>query len=289
MVSELLKELSGPAPGKAGGLAAMVAGAAGAALYVKCRYSTAAEPMARLEEMALSDGGAFEGYIRAKRAGEDVVPWLKQATESPLSGAETTLGLLEQLPEALQACPRSMTADLLAGAHLLEASTRATVELVKTNLRFFPSPWKVGQDRLAAIQSRLQERDLYRAVFQEAKTVAVIGISEKTEKPAYYVPAYLKQKGHQIWGVHPSGKNSLAERSATQLREFDAAPDMVVFFRRSELLMEHLDDVLGARPRTVWLQQGIVNDEFAKALEDRGIRVVSDRCSMVEHQKLARF
>jgi predicted CoA-binding protein len=57
-------------------------------------------------------------------------------------------------------------------------------------------------------------------------------------------------------------------------------------FRRSEALMGHLDDILAARPRLVWLQSGIVNEAFAETLRQAGIQVVQDRCLMVVHRQL---
>ena len=286
MITELLEELRGPSVGKAGGLAAIVSGAAGAALFVKGRYSEAEPEMTLLSQIALSDGDAFESYIRAKRAGRDVEAWLREATLSPLRAAEAALGLADRLPHARKSCPRIMTPDLLVGAHLLEASVRGSVELARANLKLFPAPWKEGESRLQKVCSRLRERDDYRSLFRAVETIAVIGISDKSDKPAFYVPSYLKEKGYRIWGVHPRRESILADHTVTKLTDLRSAPDLVLIFRASEKVREHLDEIRETRPKAVWLQLGIADEEFAGALRKHQISVVSDRCAMLEHQKL---
>jgi uncharacterized protein len=282
----LLQELAGPSPGKAGGLAAMTAGAIGAALFAKCRYSPAIQEMEVLKELALADGGGFENYLRAKRAGEEVTPWLIQATESPLKAAEVSLQLLDRLPLARKACPKCMLADLAVGADLLESSVRGNLKLVAANLRLFPSGWSEGMGRVNAVSSWLVERDLYRRLFEMVETVVVVGISDDIEKPACYVPTYFKEKGYRILGVHPRGYSEVAERTTTQLRDLGSSPDLVLIFRRSDKVPEHLDDLLSVLPKAVWMQQGIHHEAVASALRASGVTVVSDRCAMLEHQKL---
>lgn len=264
----------------------MTTGAAGAALFVKCRYRQAEAEMMTLSELALSDGSAFEKYIQSKREGSGFAPWLREATSSPLVGAELALQLLERLPEAREGCPRSMEADLLVGAQMLEASVRGSAELVKTNLRLFPCKWEEGERRYQHICSRLEEREKYRGIFQITKSIAVIGISDSVDKPAYYVPAYLKEQGFQVSGVHPRGHSTLADNTVIRLTDLQSPPDMVVVFRRSDKVLDHLDEILRSSPKVVWLQLGIRNDDFAATLRERQITVVSDRCAKLEHQRM---
>lgn len=126
----------------------------------------------------------------------------------------------------------------------------------------------------------------YKELFEQARTVAVVGISDKAERPARYVPEYLKAAGFRILGVHPSGKNSLAEKTAASLVDLGEPIDMVVLFRRSEDVPGHTDDILSLRPlpKTVWMQSGIHHQQTADKLREAGITVVSDRCTMVEHR-----
>lgn len=130
-----------------------------------------------------------------------------------------------------------------------------------------------------------------RQVLRDAKRVAVLGI--KTEaaagQPAYYVPQYLQQAGYEIVPVpvyYPNATEILGEKVYRSLAEIPGGIDLVVVFRRSEDVPPHLDDLLAAKPRAVWMQSGIRHDEVARRLAEAGIKVVQNRCSMVEHRYL---
>ncbi len=129
----------------------------------------------------------------------------------------------------------------------------------------------------------------FQKIFDQTQTIAVVGISDTPSKAARFVPEYLQDHGYRILGVHPRGSSEVAEKTATTLQELDEAIDMVVLFRRSDKVPEHLDDILSLepKPKTVWMQLGIRNEEFARELRQNGIEVVSDRCTKVEHQRLA--
>lgn len=124
-----------------------------------------------------------------------------------------------------------------------------------------------------------------------ARVVAVIGASQKTERPAHYVPAYLWQNGYRVIPVNPvrAGDAMWGEPVRASLAEVAEAVDIVNLFRPSEAVAEHVEAILAMRPRPrmVWLQLGIRNDEVARVLSEAGIRVVQDRCILVEHRNLA--
>ncbi|HNH49209.1 MAG TPA: CoA-binding protein, partial [Myxococcota bacterium] len=98
------------------------------------------------------------------------------------------------------------------------------------------------------------------------------------------------QTGYDILPVNPVlvGETLWGQPVRATLGEVGSV-DMVVVFRRSELLPAHLPEILAMQPlpRCVWLQSGIRLDSFVKSMEERGIQVVQDRCSMVEHRRLA--
>jgi hypothetical protein len=130
-----------------------------------------------------------------------------------------------------------------------------------------------------------------RQVLRDAKRVAVLGI--KTEaaagQPAYYVPQYLQQAGYRIVPVpvyYPNATQIMGEKVYRSLAEVPGDIDLVVVFRRSEDVPPHLDDILAAKPKAVWMQSGIRHDEVARRLAEEGIKVVQNRCSMVEHRYL---
>jgi uncharacterized protein len=120
--------------------------------------------------------------------------------------------------------------------------------------------------------------------------IAVIGVSASPEKPAHYVPEYMLENGYEIVPVNASlaGQTMFGQTVRSRLSEIDDAVDMVDMFRRSEHLDGHLEDILALnpRPKFVWLQLGIRNDEFAAQLEAVGIEVIQDRCLMADHHNL---
>ena len=125
---------------------------------------------------------------------------------------------------------------------------------------------------------------------ETARRIAVIGVSASPEKPAHYVPEYMLENGYEIVPVNASlvGQDMFGQTVRSSLKEIEGAVDMVDMFRRSEHLDGHLEEILGLnpRPKFVWLQLGIRNDEFAAQLEAVGIEVIQDRCLMADHHNL---
>jgi predicted CoA-binding protein len=130
-----------------------------------------------------------------------------------------------------------------------------------------------------------------REVLETARTVAVVGVSVSPEKPAHYVPEYLYQYGYRIIGVNPKleGQTMFGESVRGTLASIQEPVDVVEMFRRAEHLKGHLDDILAMnpRPKLVWVQLGIRNDEFARKLLEAGIEVVQDRCMLADHRHLS--
>ena len=132
-------------------------------------------------------------------------------------------------------------------------------------------------------ESRLAE------LVQNARRIAVVGLSPKPDRPSHGVAAYLQRAGYTIIPVHPAGGVTLGEPVYPDLRSAAAAAgpiDIVNIFRRSEFIPALLDQLLEVRPQLVWMQMGIRHPEVARRLEEAGITVVMDRCLAVDHQYL---
>lgn len=129
-----------------------------------------------------------------------------------------------------------------------------------------------------------------REILTGSPTVAVLGIHREPEKAAYYVPEYLHDEGYRVIGVNPvfSDETLFGEKVRSTLAEIGEPIDIVDVFRRPEQIPEHLSDILAMspKPRVVWFQLGIKNDDAAKVLEDAGIIVVQNRCTLADHQRL---
>lgn len=123
------------------------------------------------------------------------------------------------------------------------------------------------------------------------KTIAVLGIKTEAQanQPAFYVPRYLDSVGFQVIPVpvyYPDVTHILGHTVYRTLAEIPGDVDLVNIFRRSQDISTHLEDILAKRPSAVWLQSGIEHDAVAEALAQAGIKVVQNRCLMVEHRNL---
>jgi len=125
------------------------------------------------------------------------------------------------------------------------------------------------------------------------KTIAVLGIKTEAQsaQAAFYVPRYLESAGFQIIPVpvyYPQVTEILGHKVYRKLIDIPEELDLVNVFRRSEDVPAHLEDLLAKKPKAVWMQSGIRNDSVAEALAKAGIKVVQDRCLMVDHRYLGR-
>ena len=129
-----------------------------------------------------------------------------------------------------------------------------------------------------------------REILTSSPTVAVLGVHREPEKAAYYVPEYLHDEGYRILGVNPRfvGQTLFGEPVRATLSELAEPVDIVDVFRRAESIPDHVEDILAMKPRPkiVWFQLGIRNDDAAKVLEAAGITVIQNRCTLADHQRL---
>ncbi|HEX9280181.1 MAG TPA: CoA-binding protein [Gemmatimonadales bacterium] len=130
--------------------------------------------------------------------------------------------------------------------------------------------------------------DALRALLREARTVAVVGLSPKPERPSHGVARYLQRAGYRIVPVNPGHDEILGERSYRTLADAarDHAIDIVDVFRRSELAGAVVDEAIAIRPKLVWLQLGVVDEAARARAEDAGIPIVMDRCLAIDHRQL---
>lgn len=135
------------------------------------------------------------------------------------------------------------------------------------------------------LTSRAQITDLLR----NTKTIAVLGIKPESHsgQPAYYVSKYMADAGYDVIPVpvyYPEVTEILGRTVYRHLSEIPGDIDLLNVFRRSEDISKHTAEILAKKPKAVWFQLGIRNDEVARQLTEAGIMVVQDRCLMVEHR-----
>ena len=117
-----------------------------------------------------------------------------------------------------------------------------------------------------------------------AETIAVVGLSEDSTKPSHYVSAYMQAQGKRILPVNPSVERVLGEVSYCSLRDLPERPDVVNIFRLPRAVPAIVDEMVELGFDAMWVQLGIRNEDAAAKAEASGIRVVMDRCIMVEHR-----
>lgn len=128
---------------------------------------------------------------------------------------------------------------------------------------------------------------------RECRRIAVLGIKTEAQRsePAFYVPEYMARAGYDIVPVpvyYPEVTEILDRPVYRTVRAVPGHVDMVNVFRRPRDIPPHVEDILAARPRVVWLQLGIRHDEAAETWAKAGIQVVQDRCLLVEHRRASR-
>lgn len=116
------------------------------------------------------------------------------------------------------------------------------------------------------------------------KTIAVVGLSEDPNKPSHYVSAYMQAAGKRILPVNPGASHVLGEVSYASLRDLPERPGLVNIFRLPRAIPSLVDEMIELGLDAMWIQQGIRNEEAALRAQAHGIRVVMDRCIMVEHR-----
>lgn len=130
-------------------------------------------------------------------------------------------------------------------------------------------------------------------ILANTKRIAVIGIKPESHagQPAFYVPKYMQDAGYKIIPVpvyYPEVTEILGETVYRNLADVPERAEMINLFRRSADVEKHIDEILAAKPDSVWMQLGISNDKAADAFAQAGIKVVQNRCLLVEHRSLMR-
>jgi predicted CoA-binding protein len=137
----------------------------------------------------------------------------------------------------------------------------------------------------------LVSNDRIGSLLRSARRVGVLGIKTENQsgQPAYYVPEYLQRVGYEIVPIpvyYPEATEILGEKVYRRVADVPGPLDLVIVFRRSHDVPDHVEDLIDAHPAAVWFQSGIRNEDASRKLAQAGIQVVQDRCTMIEHRML---
>lgn len=138
-------------------------------------------------------------------------------------------------------------------------------------------------------ENLIDSRDRIRTLLAHTRRIAVLGMEkdQNRERPAYYVPKYLIDAGFEVIPIpvkYPDLDEVAGRKAYHTVSEVPGDIDLVDVFRRSVDIPAHVDDILAKKPKAVWFQLGIRNEEAAEKFARAGIQVVQDRCLMVDHR-----
>jgi predicted CoA-binding protein len=126
-----------------------------------------------------------------------------------------------------------------------------------------------------------------RRLLKQARTIAVVGISDRPDRPSYGVAAYLQAHGFRIFPVNPNHQAVLGETCYPSLRDVPDPIDIVDIFRRPEAVPPIVAEAIGVKARAVWMQEGIVHNGAADQARAAGLIVVMNKCILKEHRRLS--
>jgi predicted CoA-binding protein len=121
-----------------------------------------------------------------------------------------------------------------------------------------------------------------------ARTIAVIGASDRPERPSYGVMKFLQDQGYRVLPVNPqiTGEHVLGEFVWRELAQIGVPIDIVDIFRRPDAVDEAVEQAIFVGAKAVWMQIGVINEEAAAMAEEAGLAVVMDRCPKIEIPRL---
>ena len=125
-----------------------------------------------------------------------------------------------------------------------------------------------------------------KSLLDHSKTIAVVGLSPKMQRPSNAVAAYLINQGYSVIPVNPGHSEILGRACYPDLKSIPAEVDIVDIFRKSSEIGPIVDQAVEIGAGAVWMQQGIINEEAANIALEAGLRVVMDLCIKIEHSRL---
>jgi len=132
----------------------------------------------------------------------------------------------------------------------------------------------------------MESIDKIKRILREYKTIAVVGLSAKWNRPSHFAAKYMKEHGYKIVPVNPGYDEILGEKCYPSLLDIPEPVDIVDIFRRSEDVPPIVEDAINIGAKVVWMQLTIINEEAASQAREAGLEVVMNRCVKIEHGRL---
>lgn len=133
--------------------------------------------------------------------------------------------------------------------------------------------------------SLTQDSDIHR-ILEQTKTIAVVGYSDKPDRPSHQVANTLMAAGYEVYLVNPLLQSTVDQKIYASLSDIPVPIDVVDIFRRADDVPHVVEEAIAIHAKVVWMQLGIINEQAAVQAEQAGLQVVMDRCMKIEYEKL---
>src|SRR5579872_2318373 len=130
---------------------------------------------------------------------------------------------------------------------------------------------------------KYQDPGIIRRILSTSKTIAIVGLSPRSERPSHFVGSYLNSEGYRVIPVNPAAKEIFGQKAYPDLLSIPDRVDVVDVFRQPEECVEIARQAVKIGARALWLQLRVVNFEAARIAEEGGLDVIMDRCIKIEH------
>jgi predicted CoA-binding protein len=143
------------------------------------------------------------------------------------------------------------------------------------------------QATISARAPRYHDPETIREILRESKTIAVVGLSPNPERPSHSVSRYMQGQGYRIVPVNPNVREILGETCYPSLSAIPFSVDVVDVFRAAEATPPIAREAVAIGAKAIWFQLGVINDEAVAIAQEGGLKIVVDRCILVEHRRYA--
>ena len=145
-------------------------------------------------------------------------------------------------------------------------------------------------EKLVSLKNNMHYDDSYiKEILFTTKSIAVVGLSDKENRPSNFAAKYLKNRGYKIIPINPvtSKKNILGEKVYKTISELEFIPDMVDLFVKKERILAFVQEAIKIKTKTIWLQLGLIDKESEKIAKSANINFIMNRCPKIEYAKFS--
>jgi len=139
--------------------------------------------------------------------------------------------------------------------------------------------------RSAEIHLEINSSETIKAILEDCRTIAVVGLSSDPVRPSYGVAPYMRRRDYKVIPVNPNETEVFGEKAFPSLADVPGKIDLVDIFRRSSEAGTAVDQAIEVGARAVWLQEGVIDQAAAQRALAAGLLVVMDRCWLKEHAR----